>query len=77
MKLVKPNCPECGSAARGTVDTIQSCAEFGGFENGEVEYCGETDVWWDEQKSNLNDAGEIELVCPKGHTWFSDYGGAA
>lgn len=71
MKLAIPNCPECGESARGTVDTISACAEFGEINGGETEYIGDTDVWWDEQKTNLNDAGDSEVICKNGHEWFT------
>lgn len=79
MKLATPACPECGGPARGTVERLAGVAEFYDRADGEVEYSGWTDVWWDEQKTVTNEAGQAKLICPEGHDWFSDVeaGGAA
>ena len=44
-----------------------SCCCLGG----NVEYSGYTDVWWDETETVRDAAGQSQLVCVSGHTWFS------
>ncbi len=78
MKLHTPLCPECGAPAQGTLERISGRADFN-IDPGpdvEVEYGGETDIWWDEQRTVLerDDAPESPtnrpvVCCPNGHTW--------
>jgi hypothetical protein len=72
MKLEPLHCPECGEPARYTCDTIPGYAiltEPDG--NGNVEYIGETKVFWDGQTSNRNADGQIEVSCRDWHTWHA------
>ena len=71
LKIQIPNCPECKSPARGTVETIPACAEFERCSRGIAEYSGETEISWDEQETNRDSKGRVELVCENGHQWFS------
>lgn len=71
MKLKAFRCPECNAVARGTVDTVPGIAEMTISRAGVATYSGETDMDWDSQKTNTNAAGEVELICPNDHRWFS------
>ncbi len=71
MKLETRACPECMAPARGTVERLAGVAEFTEQRHGSVEYSGYTDVWWDESETVRDDAGRLQLICPSGHTWFS------
>lgn len=71
MKLKISKCPECGEDAKGTVEEIRGVALFVEEEGGGVDYLGETEIWWDDQRTVTNDEGEWELVCDSGHSWFS------
>ena len=77
MKLSKPTCPECGQPAIGTCDTIPGCALFmtaaGGDPDGnpDVEYGGETKVYWDGQMTDKVD-GLPQVQCHAGHQWGTE-----
>lgn len=71
MKIKIKNCPECGEEARGTVEELSGVALFVDDDGDDVEYLGETEIWWDEQRTRTNEKGEVELVCEGGHSWFS------
>jgi hypothetical protein len=71
MKIGVPNCPECNSPARGTVETQLACAEFEQNSDGTLKYSGWTENLSDEQETNRNKKGQIELICDNQHRWFS------
>lgn len=73
MKLTNPICPECKHRAIGTIDLIPGTALFDDvpFKNKHVDFCGETDVFWDGQKTITNDKDESQVTCDSGHTWFT------
>jgi len=62
-------CPQCGQAAKGTLDTIPGVALLTFDEHGNAEYFGQTDVCWDNQTSVVDDQGRVKLLCPDGHQW--------
>lgn len=68
MKLRKPNCPRCGSLARGTIENLQGVSLF---ESGTTEHAGDTDVWWESSETATNDQGHAKIVCDCGAEWFS------
>ncbi len=72
MRFSPIRCPECGQTARGTVEVLAGCAEFEVRGDGEAVYSGYTEVWWDEQRSERNEAGRVHLVCPSGHDWWAE-----
>jgi hypothetical protein len=73
MTIKKLVCPVCDQLAIGTIDTVPVVAEFEESSDPFVrEYSGYSKVWWEEQKTNENEKGEIELVCANGHDWFSE-----
>jgi len=65
------NCPKCGKPARGILETLSGVAELHLNEDGTIEYSGATEVFWDEQKTVLNDAGQVAMLCRDGHEWFA------
>ncbi len=80
MRLHSPLCPKCGAPARGTLDRLPGRADFN-MEPGvdvDVEYGGNTEIWWDEQRTVLEHDDEPEgptnrpiVCCHNGHTWPS------
>ena len=72
LKIEIRKCPECNSPARGTVETLPACAEFERGAEGTPEYSGWTEVLWDEQKTNRDREGRVELICDNRHRWFSN-----
>lgn len=73
MKFATMNCPDCGEPARGTVETVSGAALLSNPQlDGSVEYSGETDIWWDEQRTVRDPMGRVQLVCRNGHDWFSE-----
>lgn len=76
MRIWIAICPECGEAARGTIDKLKGCAEFGEISPvaggpATTEYSGNTEVWWDEQRTIMNKAGKSLVICPNGHEWYT------
>lgn len=76
-------CPECGEPARGTSDYVPGCALFTEpDEDGEVEYSGSTDCYWDGQTNAAELLGDLEdgdcdtsktrLQCDSGHEWDAE-----
>lgn len=70
MILETPNCPQCNERARGTIETVNGCAEFNWRDDGTAEYSGNTAIWWDEQMTEVVD-GRCALICQNGHEWLS------
>lgn len=75
MKFGTMKCPECGEQAAGTLETVTGRAEFDEpDEDGNVEYSGETQIFWDGQMTVTKIENEIEyatLLCHEGHEWKS------
>jgi hypothetical protein len=71
LNIAIPNCPDCNSPARGTVETLLGCAEFDFDSDGTAEYSGYTDACLDDQKTRRDSDGRVEMVCENGHHWFS------
>ena len=71
MKFSVPKCPTCGEVAEGTVDIIPGVAYLEFNEDGTAEHTGETDVWWDDQYTERDDAGDVDLYCENAHRWTS------
>ena len=57
-----------GSMIRGTLETITGCALISFNDDGSWDYDGETDVWWDEQRTLTKD-GEDLFVDEAGYSW--------
>jgi hypothetical protein len=65
-------CPTCGELPRGTVEKLMGCAELmEPDEDGQMEYSGTTDIWWDEQHTLTDDDGTVCLCCLNGHDWWA------
>lgn len=72
MKLQIPNCPECSEPARGTMEDMAGIAEFEESANPFIRnYSGWTDAFWEDSETRYNKKGEVELICPNGHQWYS------
>lgn len=69
MHLFAPN----GSQIVGTLERITGRANATSYsETGEPEYDGETEVWWDEQETATNAAGQTIYVDEDGYQWTFD-----
>ena len=73
MTFDPPTCPECGEPPRGTLETVQACAEFEKDDDdatpeGGYEFSGHTEVFWDSQVT-VERNGKVVLVCPDGDEW--------
>lgn len=56
----------------GTLETLSGCAIVSGITaDGEPLYAGETDIWWDEQKT-VSSNGRPLFVDDHGNTWTFD-----
>ena len=68
-------CPHCGAPAEGSQETIPGVALFGEpIPHGEiiqVDYFGETEVDWDNQRSIVDGQHRISLVCGNRHSWWA------
>jgi len=61
-----------GSAIVGTYDLVPATARIDGIhDDGTPEYAGESDVWWDDQKTQERD-GKILYVDEDAKTWTFD-----
>lgn len=76
MKFDKPNCPECGEIAIGTVDMVPARSRIFQTADGSFEYEGDTELFWETQYSVGQDGflpskdGEpLMLECEEGHEW--------
>lgn len=69
MRFIPWKCPECGQAARGTLETIPGLALLTFDAGGHAEYDSETQVAWDNQATLHDEAGRDLLECPAGHQW--------
>jgi hypothetical protein len=70
MKFDPMTCPECNGPATGTLEVVQGCAELSEpDENGIFEYAGNTNIFWDEQKTVLDNEGRATLFCDCGAQW--------
>lgn len=64
----KPNCPQCGKPARGTLERLEACAEFVRDESGRVDFSGYTEVFFDSALT-VRRRGRVVLLCHCGHDW--------
>ena len=69
MRFSPWKCPECGEAAKGTLETIASLALLMFDDDGQAEYAGETELDWNSQATRHDEAGNTVLECPAGHQW--------
>jgi hypothetical protein len=67
MRAKAIKCPTCGRHAEGVIDKV--VAEIQHLRNGKFEWTGDTNL--DTQTALLNDAGERQLICYNGHTWWT------
>ena len=72
IKLKIERCPECGAPVKGTSETLLGRANLFATPDG-WEYTGDTEVFWNEQRTIRDECDRIELLCEDGHSWFSEY----
>jgi hypothetical protein len=54
----------------GTVDSVPGVALLNvDPHTGNAEYAGETEIWWDDQKTDRDSQGRFMLICDNGHVW--------
>lgn len=71
MKLSVPICPECGEPADGIYETLCATAWIERYEDGEFEYIGDSDIGWDTQEPDVDEANTALVRCNRVHTWRS------
>jgi hypothetical protein len=80
VKVHQPVCPACGALAVGTVERLNGVALFAApAGSGATAYGGETEIWWDEQRTALEQPDDPEerpdnrplVCCRSGHEWPS------
>ena len=69
MRFKPWKCPECGQPAKGSLETVPGLALLTFDADGQAEYDGETEVDWDNQATQHDEAGNDLLECPQGHQW--------
>jgi len=69
MRFDPWKCPECGDAAKGTLETVPGLALLIIDPDGAADYAGETEMDWDGQRTILDNEGRATLQCPSGHQW--------
>lgn len=69
MKYEPDKCPECGGEPVGTVESLLGLAGLMPDDQGGYEYSGYTDVWWDDQRTVVDDQGRVALQCEAHHQW--------
>lgn len=69
MKFNPEFCPTCGDSIHGTVETLKGFS-FLEFVDGEYQYDGETEMWYDEQKT-ITKNGKALVQCAYGHEWYA------
>lgn len=72
MKYTPWKCPACGEHADGTLETVTGKALLNFDADGNAEYGGETEIFWDEQKTVRDEAGPVTLICANGHDWQAE-----
>ena len=73
MKFNPCKCPECGAPPKGTLETVPGLALLAEpDEHGEFEYEGETEIFWNAQKTDRDDDGRVTLECTNGHAWQAE-----
>lgn len=71
MIFETPKCPYCGELAKGTIETLKGVARLSQQMDASFEYSGDTDIWWDEQKTVTDKKGRYLMICDFGHDWYS------
>ncbi len=71
MYWEQDKCPECGEPPVGTVDTVPTLALLEPEEGGGFTYVGQTDVDWEEQRTQRDEDGRDTLQCENRHVWYS------
>ena len=71
MRFDPITCPEhaCGETARGTLERLSGVALLDVHQDGTADYAGDTEIFWDEQRSVRDEQGKVTLICPNGHDW--------
>jgi hypothetical protein len=71
MQVDPSVCPECGGRAIGTAEIVPGVALFCEAADGEVEYTGETKMYWDGQTTERADDGRVTVCCANDHEWLA------
>lgn len=73
MQFIPPACPQCGQPPKGTIERLLGLALLDvDEETGSAQYGGETELWWDSQKSVRDKQGRVTLVCANDHEWKAE-----
>ena len=65
MKVKDPYCPKCGGPITGLIETVyvRACVDA------DLEYAGESEVFWDTQSTLYDDDGCLIVQCASRHEW--------
>lgn len=63
MRFNPDKCPECGADILGTVDRVPARAELVRADNGEYEWSGHTELFYDNQQSEADEQGRVLVEC--------------
>lgn len=67
MTFDPSTCPECSEPPRGTLETIEACAEFIALPDGSFELSGNTEIFYDTSETKTLADGRVTLLCLSGH----------
>jgi hypothetical protein len=71
MKFDVPRCPVCDELAKGTLESLPGMALLIFKQEGEAEYLGETEIFWNDQVTRFDRKGRVTLLCTNDHRWRS------
>lgn len=73
MTFATPSCPACGLPPVGTVELIPGLSQLIADPRhpGSFDYAGQTDIDWNDQRTDRDAAGNLTLQCRHGHRWPS------
>src|SRR5262249_5264790 len=72
---IRSGAPVAAKRPKGTVDTVPGIALLHADpDTGEAEHARETDVCWDDERTETDAEGWSLLTCHNGHRWGAEMG---
>jgi hypothetical protein len=74
MAIRVVRCPDCGSSLVGQHLLVEGNALVDGWnaETGKLEFHGYTAIIWDSERDLVNPAGQLKMLCERGHNFYFD-----